>query len=381
MERSTLSELSVGNKFEFRLYSPEFVESVKAFNERLRRGGETYYHLPETHIPQFSKQAQTDLYQEQFLLLHDGQVRGGYILTHQQFAIHGSYEQVTCGPQLALSEGVVDPKFGLLGALMVKDALARQPLMYALGMGGMEERLPKLLSAMGWVLQSIPFYFKVVNPERFFAHISYIRQRLRQRLVLDFLSHTRLGCLGLRLAQLRVAERANSLHAHSFDTFEGWADEVWERCRDKYALISVRDSKTLNVVYPPFNSRYLRLKVSRMQETVGWAVVLDSQMSGHKHFGDMRVGSIVDCLARPQDASFVIEAATRFLEVRGVDLIVSNQASNAWCKALAHAGFLPGPSNFILGFSQDLARKLPSLEEVKGRIHINRGNGDGPIHL
>jgi hypothetical protein len=109
--------------------------------------------------------------------------------------------------------------------------------------------------------------------------------------------------------------------------------------------------------------------------------MLDTQMSGHRQFGDMRVGSIVDCLALPEHASYVVKAATRILQDRGVSLIVSNQASAAWCKALARSGFLRGPSNFILGISQDLAKRLPCLEEAKSRVHMNRGNGDGPINL
>ena len=109
--------------------------------------------------------------------------------------------------------------------------------------------------------------------------------------------------------------------------------------------------------------------------------MLDTQMSGHKQFGSMRVGSIVDCLASPADAAAVIRAATRFLETRGVDIIISNQSSSAWCKALAANGYLTGPSNFILALSPKLAESLTPLPEHKPAIHMNRGDGDGPINL
>ena len=32
---------------------------------------------------------------------------------------------------------------------------------------------------------------------------------------------------------------------------------------------------------------------------VGWAVVLYVPMQGHNYFGNMRVGSLIDCLALP----------------------------------------------------------------------------------
>jgi hypothetical protein len=365
---------------EFQSYNQALEPLVKNLNRRLREGGVDLI-FPETHVPRFPKQGDTPPYQEMFLLVHDGQVRGGYLLTHEQFAIAGVTESVACGPQINLSEGIIDRQYGMVGVFLVQHALSKQPLMYALGIGGMNEPQSKLLIAMGWTLYPVPFYFRVVNPEQFLANIVYLRKRNRLQVPLDFLNSTGLGRLGLRMMQFRINRTANDICGHFVGSFGKWADEIWERCREKYSLLSVRDSRTLNVVYPISSSRFLRLKVSHGSEVVGWAVMLDTQMSGHRQFGHMRVGSIVDCLALPEHASFVVQAATRFLEDRGVNLIVSNQASAAWCKALSRAGFLRGPSNYIFGISPDLAKRLPYLKEAKPRVHMNRGNGDGPINL
>ena len=67
------------------------------------------------------------------------------------------------------------------------------------------------------------------------------------------------------------------------------------------------------------------------------------------------------------------------LEQRGVDLIVSNQLHAAWSRALLESGFRTGPSNYLFALS-------PALAEAAGganhdQFHINRGDGDGPIHL
>jgi len=115
----------------------------------------------------------------------------------------------------------------------------------------------------------------------------------------------------------------------------------------------------------------------RGERAIGWAVALDTAMRDDKYFGDLRVGSIVDALARPEDARAVIGAAARALTGRGVDLIVSNQCHQAWQDALRRSGFLEGPSNFIFAASKKLAELTGRYEE----IHINRGDGDGPIHL
>jgi hypothetical protein len=104
-------------------------------------------------------------------------------------------------------------------------------------------------------------------------------------------------------------------------------------------------------------------------------------MSGHKHFGNMRVGSLVDCLAKPDDACDVVACSRDFLVANGADLIVSNQGSQAWCQGLKACGFLEGPSNFPFLAAPKLAALLdPFLESAK-TFHLNRGGGDGPIHL
>ena len=135
--------------------------------------------------------------------------------------------------------------------------------------------------------------------------------------------------------------------------------------------VRARCAATLDGLYPPDDARFLRIHAAD-----GWAVVLDTAMRGHKQFGSLRVGTIVDCLAPFPGAPAVIRAAARALEDRGVDLIVSNQLHAAWSRALLDAAFRRGPSNFLLALSPALAADAPALAD--GELHINRGDGDGP---
>jgi hypothetical protein len=158
------------------------------------------------------------------------------------------------------------------------------------------------------------------------------------------------------------------------ELFAGWADEVWQRSVADYALLARRDSATLDELYPASDGRFLRIRAAG-----GWAVLLDTQMRDHKQFGDLRVGTIVDCLAPAASAGAVVRAAAGLLAERGVDLIISNQLHEAWSRALLDCGFRLGPSNYLLALS-------PKFTECTGgaaqnRFHANRGDGDGPIHL
>ncbi len=366
---------------EIRPYTADLELAVKAFNQRLQVGGEKQWRIPETHVQRFPKRNGGNPYQEFFLAWHDGQVRGGYLLTHSRFAVRGEIVSIACGPQLNLSEGLVNPAYSMIGVIQLQDALQRQPLMFGLGMGGMNAPLTNLFNAMGWQSFPVPFHFRVESPAHFFENINYLRKNKLDRAALDLLRYTGVGSLGFRLMQARLPGLHNAVSGDSVAGFESWADFVWDRCKDSYSLIAVRDCATLNVLYPPDDTRFLRLRIRQGNRDLGWAVMLDTQMSGHKQFGSMRVASIVDCLASPADAGDVIRAATRFLETRGVDIIISNQSSSAWCKALAANGYLAGPSNFILALSPKLAERLMQLPEHKPAIHMNRGDGDGPINL
>jgi len=96
---------------------------------------------------------------------------------------------------------------------------------------------------------------------------------------------------------------------------------------------------------------------------------------------DLRVATVVDGLAAPGDATLLLAAVTGELERRGADLLISNQMHPAWDQGLRSAGFLAGPSNFIFSASQALASRLAPRDATAGRGHVNRGDGDGPIHL
>jgi hypothetical protein len=364
-------------------YLPEHTPAVKAFNGRLRVAGISY-RFPETHSPTWlPRRNGSRLYQEYFLAVENGDaVRGGYVLKHQEFSFRGETTDVAC-LQLPLSEGIVDKAYGATGIKLIADAVKRQPLLFALGMGGHDEAIARLLAAMGWSTVIVPFYFRVASPKHFLRNISFLRNTPLRRAVLDGLAATGLGSVAIRVVQLagRRGGTSKGTSVDVFDEFSTWSDALWQQCGNDYSLLAVRDSDCLNALYPPGNQRFIKLKISKDRVVVGWAVVLDSQMSHHKQFGDMRIGSIVDCLACPEYSALVVRAASQFLERREVDLIISNQACESWCSALKESGFISGPSNFLFAASKELARKLDPFKQTAATVHINRGDGDGPIHL
>ncbi len=361
---------------------------VRRFNARLAAAhiDPRLYSLrfPESHVPALPPNpGGKGPFQQQFLALDEaGVVRGGYILKHQWFVL-GGRECRIADFQLPISEGIVDRRFAVVALKLLEDALARQPLLFGLGMGGYEVPVARFVQAAGWKTETVPFLFRVVHPRAFLKNIAPRRTSPLGRAALDLAAATGIGWLGIRVRQsLRRSYRPpRAIGWERVEAFEGWVDSLWQRSKDCSALAAVRDRETLDALYPRCQQRFIRLRITRDGAPIGWAVLLDTQMSGHFYFGDMRVGSLVDCLARPEDAIDVAACARQVLEDAGVDLIVSNQSHGAWCWALDRCGFLGGPSNFLFTAAPKLACQLEPLAEKLASFHLNRGDGDGPVNL
>lgn len=364
-----------------REYSDAMTPAVVEFNGRLRAGG-ARMQFPVSPVPAWlPKIAGRTLYEEYYLALEaESIVRGGYILKYQDFWVSGRDERVT-NLQLPISEGIVERAYSQVGVQLLLDALKRQPLLYCLGMGGYEEQLPRLLKAAGWSMFLVPFFFRVVHPNAFLRNITLLRRSSVRCAALDALALSGLGWLGIRTVQTVTSRRVPAVAADLADEFGDWADELWESHKDRYGMTAVRNGEVLRILYPKSDPRFLRLKITERGRLIGWAVVLDTQLSDHKQFGNMRLGSIVDAFASPDDSAKVIRAARTFLASRGVDLIVSNHSHGAWGRGFRQAGFLCGPSNFIFAASPQLARLLQASNVADADIHLNRGDGDGPINL
>ena len=359
-------------------FTPDLAPAVAEFNARLRAGGaDPELLFPEDPVPEARGNESCRLLEERFLMVEEGCVHGAFILRHQDFWLSRAVASIAHF-RLPLSEGIVNRKFAGVGMQMVRQAILEQPLLFALGMGGRQRALPRLLEGMHWKLWEVPFYFFVNQPFRFLRGIRALRSNALRGLALDVAAFSGLGWAAARVAQ-RVAGRAapEAVTLENIQAFSNLDDELWHDCRPHYSFVAVRDSATLRLLYPEGSERFLCRRVRRGRKPVGWFVALDTAMQRHKQFGNLRVGTVADALALPEDAETVIHAAVGFLRARGVDLIVSNQMHPAWGAALRSAGFFKAPSNFVLAVS-------PKLKEYCGDargFHINRGDGDGPIHL
>ena len=368
-------------------YTDSLVPGVRAFNKRVAGADPSSFGFPESPIPHWlapvgGDSARSDLpYQEMFVATDDaGVVRGGYVLKHQSFAFAGAIRSVGFY-RAPLSEGIADRRFATLGAQMLRDAIRRQPLLFALGLGGREQALTRMLQVMRWNIAEVPFYYRIARGGRVFRELRAIRTSALRRIAMNAVAWSGAGWLAppvLHGSAPRVPPDVSVV--------EAWPsqpdmDELFHLESKAFSFCAVRTRAVLDRLYePPNPHRAVIGVVGPANALAGWAVVLNTPMHDDKYFGDLRLGSIIDVWARAGREASVISAAVAYLQEREAELIISNQSHHRWCSAMRDNGFRQGPSNFLFAAAPALWTLLGG-QDALDRVHLLRADGDGPIHL
>lgn len=361
------------------LISEADAADVRAFNARLRAAGVEFQspaRLTELTTPVSSGPA---LWAQVWVARDDETVRGGFILKHERLFLADGVLDVG-NFQLPLSEGIVDRRYAMVAFELVRTALRENARLYSLGMGGMHRPLPRVLARLGWTVESVPFFFRVIRGGTFARNIRALRTSKLRRFLLDAAAFT--GLASVSAACWRVAARVTgsaprrSVNLTPVPDFDARVDAVFEACKPLFGAMLERGSEALNLKFPRSDARLLRFLVEKDGRCIGWLIVTVTQLHGHRQFGSMHLGAIVDGLMPPEFTGAAIASVTEVMTRMGVDTIVSNQSHSAWRSALRDNLFLPGSSNFVLARSPGFATGI-SLSD----LHVNRGDGDGPINL
>jgi len=362
-------------------YRPEHESAVADFNQRLRQGNAdenmVFYRQAEPHwLP---RSAESRIYNEYFVAIDGSTVHGGYALKTQDFLFPDGQVRAIGYYHHPLSEGIVNKAHAIVGTLLLRDAMQRSPLLFCLGMGGYDNPLPQMLIRLQWTHCLVPFFFRVLNPSRFLKEMQTLRSSPSRRLLLDLAAHSGAGWAVSKLFSALHRQRSSAADSFEVANFGDEPDEsvqdLWERARRICSFTAVRDGKALEVLYPRQETHLTRLIIKRNGGAIGWAIVGERRKDAK--YGNLRVGSVVDCLALPGEMLAVVNRATETLASQGFDLILSNQSHEAWAAAFEAAGYHSGPSNFIFAASRKLGELLVPFEKVRSRMHMTRADGDG----
>jgi hypothetical protein len=281
--------------------------------------------------------------------------------------------------QSPLSEGIVNTRYAIVAMQMVKFMQKQADAVFMVGMGAIDRPLPKLLLASGWSVRPVPFLFRVHRAGKFLNELQMLRTSAVKRIAAQTGRLTGFGALALTFKQRQQAAAPGTIR--QVNTWGDWADEIWQRCREQCSFAVVRDRRTLESLYPAADSKTMIFLIERDGRPVGWSVCFNAALAHHRHFGNLQVGSVLDCLALPDAMATTAILTDRAVAEQGADLVLVNHSHAGWVEAFRAAGFLTGPSNYILAMSKKLTEALRASPGEEDQVHITRGDGDGRIHL
>jgi hypothetical protein len=371
----------------FRFAEDGDLAAVARLNGRLKAGGSEESMTLEPGLPGEGRYRCAPVYRR-MMIAEDGQeVRAALLLYHHNIFIHGEKRDF-CWADMPLSEGIVDPRYSLAIVQLMKKAADYQPFLMTMGVGPPEEAAYRFLAKLGWRHQTVPFFYHPVRVNKALRSMSYFKNhvRLRYGALLGAYSGLGTGLSGL-LTMRRKLNNSLSLNLSGYegsvvDGFDEWADRIFTTSLSDYPVAIRSDATALNIVYPPDDHRYIRLRVQRKEtkRDAGWIVVASKQMDNNPYFGDLKVGTLVDGIGRWADVPALVATGLNHLVEIGVDMIVANFSHSAWVRGCRRAGMFGGPSNYQIFVSP---KGGPLLEETcpLHLIHVARGHGDGMDHL
>jgi hypothetical protein len=374
-------DLLIAVKVEFTPLTASLVPACRAFNERLCARGKPPFLLPEDASVNERSATYGDIRRSHYVAVDDsGAVRGGVLLMEQRGWLDKAAIPLI-NIQSPLSEGIVDRRFSGVSVQMLKFVYSRSRYAYAVGMGDAENSFPRLLRAAGWSVSSVPFEFAVIHPRRFLKEIGPLRSGKRSwaaRAIADS------GLGSVLLKTWHLAHPDPPVQGYSLEPATSWPDglnAVWERCRDEISFSVLRDESTAAALYPDREPRLKRFLLRFAGDVVGWSVNVATKMEQNPKFGDLLVGTILDGLSTKAHIGALLAMTRKALREMGAEVILTNQTHYIWEEESRRLGFVRGPSNYLLAMSKDLAAALASEPGALRRTHVNRGDGDGRIHL
>jgi hypothetical protein len=293
---------------------------------------------------------------------------------------------------MPISEGIIDRRYSLAIVQLLKEVSKYEPFLMSTGAGPEDKVSFRLLTKLDWRHHAVPFFFFPVKVTKVLLGMSYFKKhaKLRYGALLGAYSGLGAGLSGLLALRRRIAAGLSRYEYSVEEAFDDWADRIFEDCLPDYGVAMRSDATTLNILHPPDKPGITRLRVRRKGvnqdayhdaghdagRDAGWILVASKQMKNHHHFGDLKVGTLVDGFGRAADAPALVAAGIDHLAETGADIIVANFSHAAWVEACRRSGMFTGPESYYHfvspGGSPLFEDSCPPRE-----IHVARGHSDG----
>lgn len=304
--------------------------------------------------------------------------------------------------QLSISSGVkaahwivgfmVLPEYrsGLVGPLLIKEV--NRVLDCAMSLH-VEPPVLRILTGLKWVHKGVlPQYLRVMNARGVLANIqpstveavsaggrsSFLRPYLKSRFVRV------IGSAGLALGQrlwweMNCLARPKPIRADLQweEAFDDSYTHLWQSVAGQLGAALVRDRAALESRYGRKIEGYRLLTCRRSEKLHGYCIVKLKQFTNDRRMGDMKLGTIVDCLYDTREPSVLyglVAHVAQWARQEGVDALLCTASLKSIGQGLLRNGFfrIPGNLNFAYHSRSPLELKEISLDNW----HLMRGDSD-----
>ncbi len=337
------------------------------FNKRIDRTGLRFDYNTHQLLKPGSK-----IFQEQIVLVEDEEyIRCAAKIKNQNYLLKGkiiNFQDI----QIPISESIIDRKYLPSNLFFLKNLSNLSKNMHALGMGGVDEPLPKILNKLGFDLFKVDFFFlplKISTLYNIFINkininllknFSFIFKPLDSIISLSY----KLNCFKNRNIKIKI-----------FEEFTEQDTLIWEAVKNDFHLIAEKKAENLNIIYSSERFKLTKLRIYDQEEYLGWLVLKITRHERDKYFADEKTCTIVDLCTEPCNYNIFIKTAKRIAFKDNAGVILMNSLNKEFNYFLKKNLFINSNSNFAF------ASKLENQHIDLNKSWITRGDGDGPINL
>jgi len=281
---------------------------------------------------------------------------------------------------------------GLVGPLLIKEV--NRSLDCALSLH-VEPPVLRILTGLKWVHKGLlPQYIRILNArgvshnlqrsgvKALASHTGDTAPAVRFGFVESFIRM--LGGWGLAVGQaiwvgltIAARPRAVPVEVREEQGFDDSYNELWQAVRTRFGACLARDQKYLQGRFGAHPDRYRVLGCRQDNRLLGYCIVKTKQFSNDPRMGNMKVGTIVDCLfdpAAPAVFQALLDRALKLCAREGVHAVLCTASHAAVRRLLRGNGFFAIPGN--LNFAYHNRTDVPLQDIRLESWHLMRGDSD-----
>jgi len=281
---------------------------------------------------------------------------------------------------------------GPIGPLLIKKVNQTLDLAMTLHV---EESALKIFKGLGWRhLGMIPQYVYILNPHRLLRNVQIGRMAfLRKysvawssllelivtyrltRFLLASLSALVFRAFSLGTALLRPTGRMGKVMEE--EEFDATYDALWERVRDKFDALIVRDRAYLESRFGKQIKNYRLLACRDKGNLLGYCILKIKPFLNDSGMGNTKMGSIIDCLFDPEDLKGLqplLDSAIKLFRRERVDVAFCSASHSQIQKLLSLNGFMMVPGNLHFAYYTKTGKFHENL--CLASWHLMRGDSD-----